>query len=595
MRQRGISSVINIIVFSAICFCQSGLASEITRLQVYEKYSSDTIRRAIASNTNLISYARAEIPMAEWYQSALLQSLLQPGRGQNEYSESDWDKIMKVPSLNDSRFAVPELTQQKLSCQNAMAIDEADDRQRAMAMAEIMLENELNDRDRRENYYNSFLNSLSPAGKVRLQENAGPPLYVRSMSIRESDRVAIAQEIPEYVEWEIVNDCLSILNRDIASVDERLILSEMFDPDDRPIIFRKAIYPEVLPNPDYDGIESLSVPVISSRDPALVYESAILSSDDEDTWRLNQVETAGRIATVESAQLRLLGHGSPYQAILIVHGYHENDCEDLGAVVKEFHADTNTIYVDLYKTSLTPPAGQSVCSTSRHFLYQEALPVYGLPEGVYSVVVNDEHWSTLPIPQLNVLDELVASRVTEPFPASSEFNGQTLFLPAVDMPEQTSRYQNLELPIHEGDSFELVGLEENVLLNGVDNVEIVKHGDLPAQVMIHIEGVYENECMTYGQVSTRFDAEAKTFDITLLQTSNTVDDSVASDCTSSGENFDIIHPLPVFGLLSGTYQVMLNGVNTGEFIFEEPNRNNFLSWRPSVPIPLPQGSTGTDQ
>lgn len=140
-----------------------------------------------------------------------------------------------------------------------------------------------------------------------------------------------------------------------------------------------------------------------------------------------------------------------------------------------------------------------------------------------------------------------------------------LTIPHIDTPEQVGQYKDARFMRNEKDgTWTYLGMAETKLAT-VEKVETIKIPSRPVQVFLKASGYLPNACYRLEQARQRYEPIVKIpeadlpwgrFEIALglnpLQT--------LTACAQVIEPFELIIPLPVYGLSRGTYTFDVNGI-----------------------------------
>lgn len=168
---------------------------------------------------------------------------------------------------------------------------------------------------------------------------------------------------------------------------------------------------------------------------------------------------------------------------------------------------------------------------------------------------------------------------------SPSFQGQVLFLPRVDSPEQVGQYQNGTLRRNADGTWSLVSIQalgEGDLSNVLNVGRVVVHvtESVPAAVYLKVSGA-EGRCGFTGMGKVHQRRAGSNFDVN-ISTSLTPGWPA---CPATMVPYQFIVPLDVYGLPMGTYTFNVNGVR-GMFTLQRSNKfADDCSPPPGCPLP----------
>lgn len=147
------------------------------------------------------------------------------------------------------------------------------------------------------------------------------------------------------------------------------------------------------------------------------------------------------------------------------------------------------------------------------------------------------------------------------------FTGRyTLTLPSVDSEGIPGLYQNATIEyLPQTGVWRLFDYAKAVPVERIDEVRLILTSEVPVQALLEIEGQLTNGCLEVGEPGVKqVDGD---FIVYLFYK------PVASDCTGTDDlrPFRRVLPLPVYGLLSGTYDWTFNGSFGGSFTLTADN------------------------
>jgi hypothetical protein len=154
---------------------------------------------------------------------------------------------------------------------------------------------------------------------------------------------------------------------------------------------------------------------------------------------------------------------------------------------------------------------------------------------------------------------------------SPSLQGEVLFLPRVDTPEQVGLYQNGTLRRNADGTWSLISIQalgEGDLSKVLNVGQVVVHSteSIPAAVYLKVTGA-EARCGFSGTGKVHQRRAGSNFDIS-ISTSLTLG---ALACPAAMNPYQFIVPLDVYGLPMGTYTFNVHGVR-GMFTLQRNNR-----------------------
>lgn len=151
------------------------------------------------------------------------------------------------------------------------------------------------------------------------------------------------------------------------------------------------------------------------------------------------------------------------------------------------------------------------------------------------------------------------------------FQNGILNVPSIDVTEQVAQYQNVSFKLMPDGVWQLVTYDElnNSKLSEapIDKVEVISTNTFPAQVFLKVTGGYNSNCGTLGPIVQRFINNR--FEITINSVYANYPKPINFLCVN-GTPFIKTIPLPVYGLLAGSYAYNVNG-QSGSFTLSADN------------------------
>ena len=153
---------------------------------------------------------------------------------------------------------------------------------------------------------------------------------------------------------------------------------------------------------------------------------------------------------------------------------------------------------------------------------------------------------------------------------SPSFQGQVLFLPRVDTPDQVGQYQNGTLRRHADGTWSVLSMQalgDGVLskLQGIGSVVVHSTDSVPSAIYLKVSGA-EARCSFMGPERVHQRRTGSHFDINISASQR-----MPMACATMMYPYRITVPLDVYGLPMGTYTSSVNGVR-GQFTLQRDNR-----------------------
>jgi hypothetical protein len=154
---------------------------------------------------------------------------------------------------------------------------------------------------------------------------------------------------------------------------------------------------------------------------------------------------------------------------------------------------------------------------------------------------------------------------------SPSLQGQVLFIPRVDTPEQVGLYQNGTLRRNADGTWSLISvqaLEEGNLSNVLNVGKVIVHAteSVPTAVYLKVSGA-EGRCGFTGIGKVHQRRPGSNFEVNI---STSLTPGVHA-CPAVMAPYQFIEPLDVYGLPMGTYTFNVNGVR-GMFTLQQTNK-----------------------
>lgn len=145
----------------------------------------------------------------------------------------------------------------------------------------------------------------------------------------------------------------------------------------------------------------------------------------------------------------------------------------------------------------------------------------------------------------------------------------TLSLPAIDHNGIPGFYQDATIEyLPEKGAWRLYDYRRAVPVAEIREVSVRSTVERPAQVFLRISGEFADGCRQVGDVGLRQDGPA--FKVYLYYRAGS-EPSGQHDCTAGMVPFSVTVPLPVYGLVAGTYTYDVNGRFIGSFTLAADN------------------------
>lgn len=151
-------------------------------------------------------------------------------------------------------------------------------------------------------------------------------------------------------------------------------------------------------------------------------------------------------------------------------------------------------------------------------------------------------------------------------PQLSLTDAYTLKLPFVDFNGIPGQYQDAEIEFQpQSGMWHLVRYKHLDPFRGIETVDVIVTGEVPAQVFLDIRGKRYNGCGNPGEAGIKRDGS--TFTVYLFY------EYVPPDCLGTDDVVNIrkVVPLDVYGLPAGSYTWTLNGKFEGSFTLPSNN------------------------
>ncbi len=168
---------------------------------------------------------------------------------------------------------------------------------------------------------------------------------------------------------------------------------------------------------------------------------------------------------------------------------------------------------------------------------------------------------------------IVREKLYTAIPQNPQFNGETLHIPLVQTELEGEVFQRAELNPVSDEVWELRSVRQSQHLI---NVESMGYSSFTAsdqgvkQVLINLNGYFSSGCGAVGASVTGFDETTNTFEVDLYNRSSEMLPGEYA-CTGEVIYYSIYHPLPVYGLPAGDYQVLVNDEFRLNFSLENDN------------------------
>lgn len=151
------------------------------------------------------------------------------------------------------------------------------------------------------------------------------------------------------------------------------------------------------------------------------------------------------------------------------------------------------------------------------------------------------------------------------------YQGQVLFLPRVDTPEQAGLYQNGTMRRNADGTWSVISIQalgegDLTTLLGIGTVVVHATESVPSAVYLKVSGA-EARCGSWGPEKVHQRRSGSHFDIHISTSLPSL-----STCPAMMYSYRITVPLDVYGLPMGTYTFSVNGVRRGMFTLQRNNR-----------------------
>jgi len=543
-----------------ICFSvhiSSANAKQPLQSEFSRQYSIDEVRRAYAENTHIMHFGPEEYPKATLYRREIYRLLAWPDRELRwNFTERDWEILESAPDHDDAAFIVPAITEQKALCRTAFDItySSRDTQEKAVALARLMNTAVINDRQRLEVHYENLLSRLSENARGEIVSRAQFPAEAISIPVLKTDQIGVAETLPDYYRHKVFVDCLEVVDLSLFDVAQSSLIAGKVPDYSRPPAPRGSITKRFsTPGAVYDG-ESLKMSVIRSTTPHYSLVDVSLSPLSNNQWVVDSVNEVHRLKAVKNIYVHPnFGRG---EGQIVVQGTLELDtsrCEKISEVTVDYHEDTRAIYEDFFKDVTGSQEHDGDCTHPLSiYSFHVVLPTYGFDEGWYQLIINDDEAHPVLLPNDDVIPEHVNATVISPYSGLSKLKSDAVQVPTVMMPDLAGAYQGAEFRPAAANEWALVKLAEPDLLDGIENVEVVKTGNRPIQALIRVQGQYQATC-TNVKVVSRFREEDKVIEVNFFS-----DHGTSESCNEQSQAFDLVYPVSLLDVEEGTYQVQVN-------------------------------------